>query len=790
MKWLLRGAAVRAGCVDGVAAGTTLTEMTPVSISRRTPHRPSVVRVLAACSALLLNAVVSSAQSLPHNIPDFATDTSRPNVRSVQSGDWSSASTWSGGQIPTSNHVVNIDPGHAVMISNTSATAYTIGVHGTLRFSTNVNTRLTVTNLMIMGDHGMPSMTTVGRLEVGTVSAPIAANVTAEIVITSTPTGGSLPDPEQFGTGIINFGKMTMHGAVKNPTFLRLSVEPRAGENTLTVEQPVTGWAPGDRLVIPDTRHIRFDEVQNGGWTNSQNQWEELTIQSVSSDNRTITLTSALHFDHLGARDLNGALNFLPHVGNLTRNVIVRSQNPSGTRGHTISVHIADTDVRYTLFKDLGRTMYTPLNTTTNVIGRYPIHMHHNRGPLPTPANGYQFTVIGNAVDGGSAETKFKWGIAVHNSHYGLIQHNVVYNYNGSSIVTEDGSESYNVFDHNFAIRGMGEPDNSVSAARTAMGTEAVGFWFRGPNNYVTNNVAANFQNQTTEAAYGFVYQLRLLGNISIPTMKGADSAVSGQFTTRNGNNMPILQFENNEAYGAMQGGFTYWWVSSQDPNPYSGGQLSVIKNLKIWHVYNKAVYHYPSQLVTFDGLIIRGKYDSSSRCCGSAVHFSDYSSKDIVFRNSDIQGMNVGFDAPASGFGPGPNLLVENSILRNWTNVSVPTPSSVNGCWMENKMVMLKNTRLEAPPGRGLSAINMSRAVAGAVECLSKLDEVRVYSHNGNGSDNFQVYHSNSSVLPRPPASCTPITRTGISGTICPIAPLTGTTPAPGAPTNLRIIR
>ena len=154
--------------------------------------------------------------------------------------------------------------------------------------------------------------------------------------------------------------------------------------------------------------------------------------------------------------------------------------------------------------------------------------MHHNRGPLPSPANGYQFTLIGNAVDGGSVETQFKWGIAIHNSHYGLIQDNVVYNYNGASIATEDGSESFNVFDHNFALRGMGEPNNAVSEARMAMGTEGVGFWFRGPNNYVRNNVAANFQNPTTEAAYGFVFQFILLGNIAMPNFKGADPAIAG----------------------------------------------------------------------------------------------------------------------------------------------------------------------------------------------------------------------------------------------------------------------
>ncbi len=197
----------------------------------------------------------------------------------------------------------------------------------------------------------------------------------------------------------------------------------------------------------------------------------------------------------MGARDFNGVLEFLPHVGNLTRNVIVRSASPSGTRGHVIFTHMADVDIRYALYKDLGRTTYLPLDAVTNHIGRYPMHVHHLSGPLPTPANGFQFTLLGNAVDGGSAVTQFKWGIAVHGSHYGLIQDNVVYNFNGAAIATEDGSESFNVFDHNFALRGMGQPNDVLGEARMALGTEAVGFWFRGPNNYVRNNVAANFQN-------------------------------------------------------------------------------------------------------------------------------------------------------------------------------------------------------------------------------------------------------------------------------------------------------
>ena len=92
----------------------------------------------------------------------------------------------------------------------------------------------------------------------------------------------------------------------------------------------------------------------------------------------------------------------------------------------------------------------------------------------------------------------------------------------------------------------------------------------------------------------------------------------------------------------------------------------------------------------------------------------------------------------------------------------------------MQDKLVEIRNTRFDAPPGSSLSAITMGRANSNGIECLNKLDEVRVYAYNGIATDNFQVYHTNTSVLPRPPGSCTPTTRAGISnGVTCPIAPL-----------------
>jgi hypothetical protein len=731
-------------------------------------------RLTRLAALVLVTAVMGSvtvrATTLPENIPDFSLDISRPGVQSAQSGNWSSASTWQGGQVPTANHVVRILPGHTVTINDTVAVAYTVAIDGKLAFATTVNTRLQVTNVEVMA--GEMGMGTPGILELGTAANPIAAGVTAEIVIANSPLGGSVADVDQFGTGIVVLGKVSMHGSVKMPTFVRLAIEPRAGNTALTLSEAVSGWKVGDRLVLPDTRHIKESEVIPGSqWINAVNQWEERTVQAISADGKTITLNSALTYDHLGARDLNNVLDFLPHVGNLTRNLIIRSESATGTRGHMLAIHMADVDIRYALFKDMGRTTYLPLDNTTNHIGRYPIHVHHLSGPMATPANGYQFTLVGNAVDGGSVETKFKWGVTVHGSHYGQIQDNVVYNYNGAAVATEDGSESFNVFDHNFALRGMGEPNDAVSEARMAMGTEGVGFWFRGPNNFVRNNVAANYQNSTTEAAYGYAFQFRYLGNIAVPNFKGADTMVASQSTTRDGNNMPILQFENNEAYGAMQGGFTLWWVSSQDPQPYATAQESLIKDLKLWNVYNKAVYMYPSQKITFDGLKIRGNFNANGRCCGNGVYFADYSSKGIVIRNSDIQGMEEGITAPEAGFGPEANLTVLNSYLRNNSNLDVPMNGSVNGCWMAGKLVVAINTRFDVPPGRSPDHIAMVGDVASAPLCPSILDEMRVYAYNGVAADNFQVYHTSASVLPRPPASCNPTTRAGITGLTCPIA-------------------
>src|SRR5205823_4829092 len=132
--------------------------------------------------------------------------------------------------------------------------------------------------------------------------------------------------------------------------------------------------------------------------------------QSISADGLTITLTAALQYNHLGARDAGGVLNYLPQVMDMTRNVTLRSQSATGTRGYTLFTQRADVSLNYTSFGGLGRTTDSAIDNTTfntsgqvthvgtNEANRTPITFLDLFGPTSPQANGYQYTFVGNVV--------------------------------------------------------------------------------------------------------------------------------------------------------------------------------------------------------------------------------------------------------------------------------------------------------------------------------------------------------------------------------------------------------
>jgi hypothetical protein len=587
----------------------------------------------------------------------------------------------------------------------------------------------------------MPS----GTLEIGREGAPIAANVKAEIVIADHAPDPKA-DPDQYGAALIGLGTIRMHGALVEPTFARLAAEPAAGQTALRLDAaPLTGWQSA-RLVLPGTNQL----IGKGP------EWEELVSTSASGGH--VGLASPLAFDHRGARDADGTLNFMPHVGNLSRNVVVRSENPQGTRGHVIFVHRADVDIRYSLFKDLGRTTIEPLDRQRNHIGRYALHMHHVVGPTKPQSNGYQFTLIGNALDGG-----LKWGITVHDAHYGLIRDNVIYNFGGAGVMTEDGSETGNVFDHNFVVRtwGTGSQRADERRAERDWGYEGSAFWFRGPNNYVRNNVGANSN------SFAVSYMMIDVSEVEVPSKQGADPARSGR--TTNMMAVPLLEFTNNEIY-ASAAGITIWNLGANCCTEVYDVSNSVLRNTRLWHIATTGFSGYSSNKVIFDGWTQWGdtKVLADPHTRNRAFDFGDYIVRHTVIRNADIQGLRFGVLLPLKigdvrdiyGRKPG-TLLIENSLLRNVINIQAATMFGVTGGgeMLVPRLTTIRGVRFERLPGDvgatpSYDILMLFNPEHGPNTNVVVADEIWVYDYNNTPGDNFRVYYKEQAPSFRVPAT------------------------------------
>jgi hypothetical protein len=691
------------------------------------------------------------ASGIAHGIPQFC---AAPGVTSVASGAWSNPATWSTGRVPGAGDGVRIAPATTVTYDVVSDAALKcINVEGSLAFRTDVNTRIKV---------GTVSVFEQGTFEMGTPERPVAANVTAEFITADIPIDTTI-DPEQLSGGLVGLGTVSISGAAKSATFVRLAAEPLAGHTTLQLEQAVTGWNVGDKIVIPDTRQLRQNEARD----NYQPQFEDMTIAAIAD--RTITLAKPLAYDHRGARSADGVLEFLPHVGNLTRNVIFRSENGAGTRGHTIFSQHPTVDIRYALFKDMGRTRIGVLDSAeftnegtvrrvgTNQIGRYSIHFHHSFGPRTTPANGYQYTLIGNAIDDAS-----KWGITIHNTHYGLVRDNVVYNSRGAAIVAEDGTESFNLFEHNFMLRseGSGEfaPRSGYGGATNDPGGEGAGLWLRGPNNILRNNVAANVD------VFGYGIAAGSLGVVRIPKFKGADPSKDGEFVEIDTTDVPVLEFTGNEAYGAIQTGVAIGW----------NGTLT---NSRFWHTSRHGLTAFPTDRLVVDGFvgrgdpaILRGAFESPT-----GVWFSNYAAKSVTVRNANVQGMRVGVASPffaktdtEPGRGDGV-ATIENSYFRDYVGVAVATAYSPTTTQAPIKKAVVRNSRFESLAGvpatqYPAAAISMNYGMSAGDR--DRRDPVIVYDFNGKSGDTFRVFYSHEMPATAAPACNAP--RADIGGFVC----------------------
>ncbi len=671
------------------------------------------------------------------SVPNFAQS---PTISSRTSGDWANTNTWNPSRLPTATDVVTIVTGHTVTVRTQTATAKTIGIWAgaLLAFDPQQSTRLTVGTLLVMPG---------GALEVGTQAAPIQPDKTAELIIANQPLhttndGQDVFDPQQWGTGLLAVdGTVRMHGAVKNPTFVRLAEEPKSGDTTLRLAEPVTGWRPGDRLVLPDTRQGDF-----GPGKLFPTHTEAVELASIGPDGKTLHLQPAtpVQFDHLGARDGTGALRFRPHVGNLTRNVVLRSEKPDGARGHMVFFHRAEVYIGYVQVEGMGRTTSDELDSTTfaedgsvthigtNQIGRYPVHVHHLVGPAPDGTPRDQFTLMGNAIVNSN-----KWPMTVHDSHYGRVSENIVYAGTGAGIATEDGSESFNWIERNLVVEIYGD----MGRGKFRAGTEGSAFWFAGPNNYIQDNVAASSIKSGFDLYGGENSSQPIAG---IPSSRGADPFTDG--VEMNLAATPVLRFERNEAYAVLHGIETWYLGYKNYYEPVDGPmEETLVKDFTAWHTFRFVFFGNQQHHLSVDGLVAIGDPNKLGYY-DYPVGLDFHQSKDVVVRNTEVQQFKVGLSTPGPLNGLDPDhvmtlndinpTLIENSQFSNVVDIlNAMFEIDAFGVILPRKTV-IRNVRFG--PG---SAIVMAYA-DDRFKNVIQTDQVWVYSYNGDAKDNFRVYY------------------------------------------------
>jgi len=665
-------------------------------------------------------------------IPDFCAS---PTISSVQNGPWSNPATWSLGRVPGANDAVRIASGTDVSydrVSDEALTCLKVVEGGQLRFTPTVNTRLKVGTLVVFG-----------YLEIGTAATPVAEDVNAELIIADKPLD-TTTDPNQFGAAllVLHEGKLTIHGAPKQPGFVRLAQEPTKGATTLFTAEPVASWKPGDRIALPDTRQLTLAERNT-----YVPQIETLTIGAVTGGTQ-LSLIGSLQFDHKGARNGAGVLEFLPHVANLTRNVVIRSENPAGTRGHVLANHQADVDIRYAEFDGLGRTKAEECLDSTlfddtghviylgdNQIGRYALHLHHVMGPMTTPANGFQATLVGNVINGSP-----KWGVVIHDTHFALAQGNVVVGAVGAGIMLEGGNEFEDIVERNFALNSQGSGEGIESRVNEGdFGHEGAGIWSRGPFSTIRNNVVSSVR------LNGFAFYLGHLGTVKVPLFKGADTSDPAQTKRVNANGVPLKHFTGNESYGAIKNGFEFWFFGGPAP--------SRVEDFVTWHTHAFGVKPFYTAKIAVDHVTVRGNpallADPKETSIGTRFNQGPYIAE-VTVNDVDVQGMRLGLNMPArSG-------TFQASYLRNYIDAAADLAQSdkPGGRKVTFTNVIFDTVAMAPLPGLPKRSIAMNGVTGGFPRILQR-DVVRALNYQSDGVSGgdvqlFYLEQENTFTIPR----------------------------------------
>jgi hypothetical protein len=502
-------------------------------------------------------------------------------VQTARSGDWSDTATWDGGAVPGPLARVHIRPGHIVVYDvKSDRPIRAVHVAGSLTFAPDRDTRLDVGVLKVQpgerpSEDGFDCDAHLPKpdpdrprpaLEVGTPDRPIDAGHTA--LIRLIPVEGQ--NPQSCPAVICCGGRMDFHGAPLSRTWVKLSAPAQAGDAAVTLSEPVTGWRPGDHIILTATTRQNKIQKTFREHVTDNTQTEERVIKSI--DGMKVTFDEPLKFNHRAEGVYRG------EIANLSRNVIVESAAPDKARGHTMYHRHSAGAISYAEFRHLGKP---------GVLGRYSLHFHLCGD-----------TLRGSSVVGASIWDSGNRWLTIHGTNYLVVRDCVGYRSLGHGYFLEDGTEVLNVLDRNLAVQALTTkplPQQVLPYDHN----DGSGFWWANSLNTFTRNVAAECDE------YGYFFQAVKTADFD-PTL--AVPQPDGSRRPTDVRTLPFVRFDDNEAHCQRRhslnlGGGVPFGKPNVDGVGPDARHPFVIRNFRAWNAH--WAFHPVSPSVLVDGMDI-----------------------------------------------------------------------------------------------------------------------------------------------------------------------------------------
>lgn len=597
--------------------------------------------MILALSFLVFDAAATRGDEANHEI-----------IRSVRDGLWSAAETWDADRAPAAGDRVVICAGHDVIYDVASdAVIRGICISGTLRFPSDRDTLLNVGLIRIeagdaysedgfdclhaMVDNDEPEHAVAEgarpALEIGTQQQPISAQHTAMIRLHYVEG----MDRETCPAIICCGGRMDIHGAPLNRTWVKMTRNADAGATRLFLAEAVEGWKPNDQLLITGTtrqepsagtarKHVSEYPSSEVG---RLRRLDDRRKQMLFGSSQILELQQPLERNHTGGEEFSG------EVANLSRNVVIESADPEGVRGHTMYHRGSTGSISYAEFRHLGKK---------GVLGKYPIHFH----------------LVGDSMRGSSVVGVSVWDshnrwITIHGTQYLVVRDCVGYQSLGHGYFLEDGTEVYNLLDRNLAVQAMITEPLPKQALPFDLNNGA-GFWWANSLNAFSRNVAVECDQ------YGFRFEAEASEEFDpkLPILQP-----DGTTTPVDVRTLPFICFDDNEAhchrrFGLNLGGIRGMMYRDLYAGNLGGAEYSVtgtvggvgpdrqhpfqIRNFKVWDTH--WAFHSGSPCVHVDGLNV---FDCNYGIWRSVIDLHQYNN--ISFRN--IHSHAISF--PTGGHGP-----------------------------------------------------------------------------------------------------------------------------------------